>query len=122
MRFTQDYQLEQAMTYQDYISSARWRFSTARLAELEASGFRCRLCDEPATDDLQLEVHHRTYVRLFSELMRDLTALCSKCHFGVTDMHRRSKYSLRTPTASDLIPSITRPLALFDPSMAGARS
>ena len=110
------------MTYQDYISSPRWRFSAARLGELEASGFRCRLCDEPAADDLPLEVHHRTYVRLFSELMRDLTALCSDCHFGVTDMIRRRRYSMRTPLVSDVIPSIARPLVLFDPSMAGARS
>jgi predicted HNH restriction endonuclease len=110
------------MTYQDYISSPRWRFSAARLAELEASGFRCRLCDEQAAEGRPLEVHHRTYVRLFDELMRDLTALCAKCHFGVTDMHRRSNYSARTPTGSDVIPSITRPLVLFDPSMAGARS
>lgn len=110
------------MTYQEYISSARWRFSAARLAELEASGFRCRLCDEPAADGQPLEVHHRTYARLFSELMRDLTALCGRCHFGVTDMDRRRKYSARKPTASDVIPSIVRPSPLFDPSMAGARS
>lgn len=110
------------MTYQDYISSAVWRQSPARLAELEASGFRCRLCDEPAADDLSLEVHHRTYARLFGELMRDLTALCSDCHFGVTDMLRRRRYSACTPTACDVIPSITRPLVLFDPSTAGTRS
>jgi predicted HNH restriction endonuclease len=110
------------VTYQDYISSSRWRFSAARLAELKASGFRCRLCDEPAAEDHPLEVHHRTYVRLFSELMRDLTALCSRCHFGVTDMDRRRRYSACKPTPRDVIPSIIRPLALFDPSMAGARS
>lgn len=110
------------MTYQDYISSPRWRQSSARLAELEASDFRCRLCDEPGEEGRSLEVHHRTYARLFSELMRDLTALCSDCHFGVTDMLRRRRYAARTPTASDVIPSIPRPLALFDPSQAGARS
>jgi hypothetical protein len=31
------------MTYHDYIMSRRWREHPARLAELEASGFRCRL-------------------------------------------------------------------------------
>jgi hypothetical protein len=113
------------MNYLEYISSSRWRSSAARLGELAASDFRCRLCDEEAEEGLPLEVHHRTYVRLFGELMRDLTALCSECHFGVTDMLRRRHYSARPLTAGDVIPptpSIPRPLALFDPSQAGARS
>ena len=110
------------MTYQHYISSAGWRLSPARLAEPEASGFRCRPCDQPATEGSPLEVHHRTYVRLFREPMRDLTALCSRCHFGVTDMDRRRRYSANKPTPRDVVPAIIRPLALFDPSIAGARS
>jgi predicted HNH restriction endonuclease len=110
------------MTYAEYISSSSWRQSAARLAELEASGFRCRLCDGPAEEGRSLEVHHRTYARLFGELVRDLTALCAECHLGVTDMLRRRRYATLTPTPSDVIPSICRPLALFDPSQAGARS
>jgi hypothetical protein len=64
------------VTYLEYIGSAKWRSSLARLGELDAAGYRCRTCFEPGTAEAPLEVHHRTYERFGCELIGDLTALC----------------------------------------------
>jgi hypothetical protein len=45
------------MNYDDYINSGRWRNSPARLAELEASGFRCRICNGDG-EGSAVEIHH----------------------------------------------------------------
>lgn len=73
---------EHRRRYREYISSDAWKRSPARLAELQDSGHRCRLCNTGA----QLEVHHRTYERLGREIAGDLTTLCAPCHRGVTTM------------------------------------
>src|SRR5437867_1534862 len=58
--------------YERYISSAAWQTSPARLAELRASGHRCRLCFA-SDQEARLEVHHRTYRRFGCERADDLT-------------------------------------------------
>lgn len=103
------------MKYKPYISSPRWRNNPARLAELKASGFRCRLC-YASEDEAELQVHHRTYERLGCELAGDLLTLCKDCHFIVTDMLRRRRYAVRKPKVADVIPSIEEPKSLFDPT------
>ncbi|MBR1188549.1 hypothetical protein [Bradyrhizobium sp. AUGA SZCCT0160] len=108
------------MTYFEYISSNRWRSSTARLAELEAAGHRCRTC-YAADDEARLEVHHRTYQRLGSELVGDLTALCSYCHHAITDALRRRRYASIRPIVVDTAPLFERPVPLFDPTMGYRR-
>ena len=104
-----------------YITSSRWRDSPARLAELEASGFRCRTCNASEAE-AQLQVHHRTYERLGNEQVCDLTTLCADCHCMVTDMLRRRRYVLRSPRFADVIPAIKDPSPLFDPTRNGAPS
>ncbi len=108
------------MQYREYIGSNAWRTRPARLAELEASGFRCRTCFDGAPDGASLEVHHRTYARFGCELVGDLTALCTPCHRTITDMLRRRRYLLHMPRIIDVIPSIERPAPLFDPAYKGA--
>ena len=103
------------MTYEAYINSTRWRNSPARLAELKASGFRCRLCYASDTD-VELQVHHRTYERLGRELVGDLLTLCKDCHLVVTDTLRRRRYAVRKPKVADVIPSIEDAGSLFDPT------
>jgi hypothetical protein len=110
------------MTYQDYISSSSWRNSGARLGELAAALFRCRICNDLAFAGQPLEVHHRTYERFTCELVTDLTTLCGECHRGVTSLLRGRRYATRRPLVTNVIPAISRPSALFDPSCAGARS
>jgi 5-methylcytosine-specific restriction endonuclease McrA len=108
------------MTYQEYIGSNAWRTAPARLAELEASGFRCRICNRSA-DAVRLEVHHRTYQNFGCELASDLTTLCSDCHLGNTDMLRRRRYAVFKPVAAD-VAAIDRRAPLFDPMAPGASS
>lgn len=60
--------------YLDYLQSEAWKIR--REMALEAAGYACQLC--PATR--KLDVHHRTYSRLFGERLADLTVLCRDCH------------------------------------------
>jgi 5-methylcytosine-specific restriction endonuclease McrA len=103
--------------YANYISSHAWRNSPARLAELKAASFRCRTCNASA-DDVQLEVHHRTYERLGCEKVEDLTALCPECHRSVTSDLRRRRYSRRTPVFGNVDIGNCR-VPLFDPMPRG---
>ncbi|MDN4986308.1 hypothetical protein QY049_24440 [Bradyrhizobium sp. WYCCWR 13022] len=104
---------DRASAYGRYISSAAWQTSPARLAELEASGHRCRLCFA-SRREARLEVHHRTYRNFRCELAEDLTTLCHPCHLGVTGMERFRKYArspFKPPTPT---PAAPPPPALFD--------
>ena len=79
-------------SYESFISSAAWQHSPARLQELAASGYRCRVCNA-SRHEARLEVHHRTYARLGRERPGDLTTLCEDCHWAVTNHLRRRRYS-----------------------------
>lgn len=104
------------MTYHNYIMSRRWREHPARLAELAASGFRCRLCNDEGTDG-PLEVHHRTYKNLGNEQVGDLTTLCRRCHLLVTDHQRRRRYAGMLPKTCDVRLALEQPAPLFDPTV-----
>jgi 5-methylcytosine-specific restriction endonuclease McrA len=107
------------MNYHDYIASRDWRQNPTRLAELEAAGFRCRLCNDDGTGSA-IEVHHRTYANLGHEQPGDLTALCRTCHRVVTDHQRRLRYGRRVPTHADVRPALENPSPLFDPTFKEA--
>jgi hypothetical protein len=107
------------MNYQKYIASSKWKRSSARKAELKASGFRCRGCFAPASHGCALELHHRTYERLGAELPGDLTALCRDCHRALTSGLRARRYDKNRPTPVDHVSSVRDRAALFDPSHAG---
>jgi 5-methylcytosine-specific restriction endonuclease McrA len=59
--------------YVEYIKSPQWK---AKANAMKARMPWCALC--PAVSNL--EVHHRTYVRIGREPAADLVVLCSKCH------------------------------------------
>ena len=103
------------MSYQKYIASHQWRQNSARLAELEAAGFRCRVCNDDGADSA-LEVHHRTYANLFNEQVGDLTTLCRICHRVVTDHLRRIRFGQRQPAHADIRSALDNPSQLFDPT------
>jgi hypothetical protein len=88
------------VSYATYIAGHAWHTCPARRTELEASGFRCRVCNA-GRDKARLEVHHRTYERLGREHVGDLTTLCSECHEGVTDFLRRRRYAGRKLVTDD---------------------
>lgn len=77
------------MTYQEYMRSVAW--NKKRFEVLKRDGFQCQTC---LSRDA-LEVHHKTYDRLFNEDMEDLITLCHECHEAITAVIRRRRYSLR---------------------------
>lgn len=60
--------------YEAYLRSAAW--GERRKAVLARASFRCELCQKADAT----QVHHRTYIRLGSELLTDLLAVCENCH------------------------------------------
>jgi len=60
--------------YATYLQSDAWR--EKRKARLFIDDHRCRICDTAKN----LDVHHRTYARVFIEDLNDLTTLCRRCH------------------------------------------
>jgi hypothetical protein len=103
--------------YQAYINSHAWKTSPARMGELEAAGYRCRICNR-SVDEVRLEVHHRTYENFGREVQADLTALCSDCHLAATSELRNRRYAARIPHYSD-VPPVDPRMALFDPTRRG---
>ena len=62
------------MEYSEYLKSNKWKRLRARA--IKRAKNKCQLC----FDDKNLQVHHRTYQRLFNESLVDLTVLCERCH------------------------------------------
>ncbi|UFW46275.1 MULTISPECIES: hypothetical protein [Bradyrhizobium] len=99
------------MDYVAYITSAAWRNNPARLRELAAANYACRLCPNAAATGSRIEVHHRSYERLGHEIDGDVTALCSDCHLGVTSMLRARRYANSPiPEVSDTWVQVAKPL------------
>lgn len=62
------------LPYKEYLLTPHWK--ERRNAALSQAGHKCQLCAAP-TD---LQVHHNSYERLWSELLSDLVVLCDECH------------------------------------------
>lgn len=62
------------MKYSDYLKSKSW--GEKRKSVLKRADYRCMVC----YSDTKLDVHHRTYKRIFKEKLTDLIALCEGCH------------------------------------------
>lgn len=61
--------------YQEYLDSKAWQ--EKRQFALTRAEYRCQVCN----GDLRLEVHHRSYERLYEhEEISDLIVLCEWCH------------------------------------------
>ena len=61
-------------TYRRYRKSRRWQ--TKRRTILKRAGYKCRKCGKRHAT----QVHHETYKRIGRERLRDLTAVCGRCH------------------------------------------
>ena len=83
--------------YSAYLASKDWR--KKRQQALDHYGNSCVLCDSDAVD-----VHHRTYDRIYNEDVGDLIVLCRDCHA----MHHK-KLSKRSPKKS----KVSAPPRLF---------
>lgn len=60
--------------YKDYLQTEKWK--EFRSVILEFWEYKCSLC----MSQRNLEVHHRTYVRLGIEKINDCICLCNDCH------------------------------------------
>ena len=78
------------MNYYQYLKSDLWK---QKKAQFWASGYfkKGKYCMACKAKNLPLEVHHRSYKRLFKEHLTDLMALCRKCHQTVHNYHKNSK-------------------------------
>jgi hypothetical protein len=104
--------------YSEYMASAAWR--AKRKVEIDSSGNRCRGCNLSG-DEIELQIHHRSYVNFGHELPDDLTALCIDCHPAITAVIRRRRYASREPLTGGVIDANCG-TALFDPQVRGAWS
>lgn len=60
--------------YQKYLDSPQWK--SKRMRVLKRDKFRCQRCKKARAT----QVHHRTYIRLYKEKLKDLVAICKTCH------------------------------------------
>ncbi len=67
--------------YHEYLASDEWK--ALREQKLFEAGGRCQLCNDAG----RLNIHHRTYDRIFNELIGDLIVLCERCHKKFHDLH-----------------------------------
>ena len=78
--------------YSKYLTSKDWK--KKRQQALAHYGSSCVLCDS----DTGLNVHHRTYNRIYDESMSDLIVLCRDCHAA---HHKKlTKQTLKTSQAT----------------------
>lgn len=76
------------MDYDEYINSHEWELKASDAKR--RADFRCQVCYSPS----DLQVHHRTYIRLGQEDPGDLTVLCDTCHEMYTKAHRITRWLL----------------------------
>lgn len=62
------------MTYDEYLASPCW--TGRKAAVIRARGYACERCRATS----RLELHHKTYARLFHERPEDVQLLCHRCH------------------------------------------
>ena len=62
--------------YLEYLKSEEWR--RKRWAKAYQNNFTCEMCGCYCKD--HFEIHHKTYLRVFHELLSDLMFLCPTCH------------------------------------------
>ncbi len=72
----------QFTSYKDYINSPEWKELKAKVIKLR--GCQCEICGN--TQNLQL--HHKTYVRLYNELLEDLQLVCGGCHTNIHEGYK----------------------------------
>ena len=64
--------------YLAYLQSWEWRAKCRLIRERDRD--RCVHCHRSSYDDVSIQVHHRTYERLYREKPDDLETCCNICH------------------------------------------
>jgi 5-methylcytosine-specific restriction endonuclease McrA len=73
--------------YRAYLKSEAWQKKRRKV--LIRDKFECKKCG--CQDRRKLQVHHKTYDRLFKESLSDLETLCKKCHKKVHEESRKKR-------------------------------
>jgi hypothetical protein len=70
--------------YEEYLNSENWQ----RLRKLvfARAGNKCEICET----EIAREVHHLTYIRIGSENLEDLLAVCTFCHDAIHPKRRNA--------------------------------
>lgn len=63
------------MSYKEYLQTNEW--NDIKQKKLKQAGYRCQVCNK---NDIELNVHHRTYENRGNEHFSDLIVLCKDCH------------------------------------------
>ena len=61
-------------SYKKYLRSPQWAIKREKV--LRRDGYKCTQCGSKRS----LQVHHKTYARIYKEKLEDLVTLCKKCH------------------------------------------
>lgn len=87
--------------YKQYIKSQEW--FEMKLDLIHLRGSKCEKCGK-LKQPQKLQLHHKTYVRLFNELPQDLALLCAVCHqlehgLKIKTKKLKKKVELKKPIA-----------------------
>ena len=85
--------------YKEYLQSSHWKELRKRI--LDRAGNCCERCGAMAEWGA-LQIHHRTYARLWHECDNDVEALCEKCH-KEADEHRKNRVNDPVPKWADRV-------------------
>jgi len=66
---------EKKEKYKSYIVSMKWKIFKRGIVKT-----RGNVCERCGTKTNKLDLHHKTYARLFNELPQDVMLLCRDCH------------------------------------------
>lgn len=96
------YDSRKGYSYSNYIRSKRWKAIRAYHL-LNPLNQKCKCCGKK---DTVLQIHHKTYKRLFKEgETGDLITLCVSCHKGLHALQKKLSLSVEEATRKFLRPS-----------------
>ena len=78
--------------YREYLASEKWQKKRQKVLKRDKNQcqqrkflfFKCK-------STRKLQVHHKTYKRVFKERLGDLITLCSKCHLAEHERLKKEK-------------------------------
>jgi len=71
--------------YQAYLNSPKWQ--SKRRQVLQRAKHLCERCKKAQA----IQVHHKTYERIFCERLSDLQAVCGRCHMEIHGIEDKPK-------------------------------
>ena len=88
------------INYYDYIQSSDWQQKRKKYYSSDLkkqfnlkNSWKCVCC---LSDNVSLELHHRTYKRLGNEHLKDLVCVCRSCHQLIHDHYKNDKSSRKS--------------------------